>query len=226
MLFNYRLSYLLLMLLFALSCANNEADQLTWVKENYKGKQYRKLAVVCVNESKKVRKKFRKRIVRALKAKGVQAASGKDLFPDGLTEEDKDPEHFIGRLNSQDVDGVLVAFIVREKTMPEKRAKVKGEGVYWVGSFVYRRLTIDYQDDQDGEEEEEEEEIQESFIIETVLHDVSKDLAKKKETLVWRNFSDIVKDTTTKVTAQQFADSLAVQLLEKDQVVKLCCPDN
>ena len=208
------------LLTFLCFACSNQGDSSRWIKEGYKGKHYQKLAVVCVNESKKVRKKFRKRIVRALKAKGIQAVSGKDIFPDGLTEADKDPEHLIGRLNAEDVDGVLAVFIVREKTKPAKKKKVKQEGVYWVGNFVYRRLTIDHEDDKDGEEESEEP-IEEAFDLEAVLHDVSPDLAEKKETLVWRDHAKIEKDSTTKFAAQNFADSVAVQLVDVDKVIKL-----
>jgi len=215
----FRFAAMLLLFISCFAC-NNQEDSSKWIKEGYEGKHYQKLAVVCVNESKKVRKKFRKRIVKALKAKGIQAVSGKDIFPDGLTEADKDPEHLISRLNAQDVDGVLALFIVREKTMPVKKKKLKQEGVYWVGNFVYRRLTIDHEDDEDGGEEEEEP-IEEAFVLEAVLHDVSPDLAEKKETLVWRDHSKINKDSTTKFAAQHFADSVAVQLVDVDRVIKL-----
>ena len=215
---SYRLFPLLILVLLCSSC-NNKDYTSKWIKEGYEGKHYEKLAVVCVNESKKVRKKFRKRIVKALKAKGIQAVSGKDIFPGGLTEADKDPEHLIARLNEKEVDGVLAVFIVREKKMPKKK-KVKEEGVYWVGNFVYKRMTIDLEDDKDAEEEEEEP-IQEAFVLQAVLHDVSKELTEKKETLVWRDYSKIEKDSTTKFAAQNFADSLAIQLIEVDNILKL-----
>ncbi|MEM9916898.1 MAG: hypothetical protein AAF990_02310 [Bacteroidota bacterium] len=217
----YCLLPILLLLIIFSGCGNAPTDGSTWIKEGYTGKQYRKLAVVCVNESKKVRKKFRKRIIRALKAQGVQAVSGKDIFPDGLTEADKDPEYMVNRLNAQNVDGLLAAYIVREKLMPKKKTKVKGQGVYWVGKFIYQRFVIDEEDDQEKVEGEDEEEIQESFVIECVLHDVSPDLTEKKETLVWREFTTIEKDSTTKAAAQFFADSLAIHLVHIDQVVKL-----
>ena len=218
-----RFGLLLLSLFAIIGCVPKDTKQSTWIKPGYTGKQYEKLAVVCVNEKRKVRKKFRKRIVRALQDKGIQAVSGKDLFPEGLTEADKDPEHFINRLQAVDVDGVLAVFIIREKTMAKKVVDLKGEGVYWVGKFMYRRVIIDKADDNvddDEEEEDEEDDILEYFMIETVLHDVSKDLQEKKETLVWRGEVEIKKDSTTKVAAQNYADSLAVQLVHIDGVVK------
>ena len=208
--------------ILAFNCSNNKSNDASWIKEGYEGKQYKKLAVVCVNESKKVRKKFRKRIVKALKAKSINAVSGKDIFPEGLTDADKDPTHLVSRLNAQDVDGILAVFILREQQPLKKDLKVKNEGVYWVGKFVYRRLTIDHQDDQEIEEKEDEQEddFLESFSIETVLHDVSPDLTRKKETLVWMDDIGIEKDSTTKFVAQQFADNLAIQLVDIDQVVQ------
>ena len=211
------ISIIVLMCVLLAAC-QGEGSKTSWAKEGYEGKNYKKLAVVCVNESKKVRKKFRKRIVRALKAKGIQAASGKDIFPDGLTEADKDPEHLISRLNSEEVDGVLAAFIIREKTKAPEPVELKGEGVYWVGKFVYRRFVIDQEDDLEPDDDEEEL-IQESFVVETVLHDVSPDLTEKRETLVWRGKARIEKDSTTKAAAQYFADSLAIQLVNIDSVV-------
>lgn len=211
--------FLLFLFVIAFStCDEKGENKHIWVKEGYTGKTYEKLAVVCVNEKRKVRKKFRKRIVRALKAKGIQAVSGKDIFPEGLTEADKDPEHMLKRLQSIDVDGVLAVFIIREKTLAKKVVDLKGEGVYWVGNFLYRRIIIDQKDDEIDDEDDDD--ILEYFAIETVLHDVAEALQQEKQTMVWRGECEITKDSTTKAAAQFFADSLAVQLVDIDKVVQ------
>ena len=215
----YHFFLLFLFVLLFTACDDNGENNKTWVKEGYEGKTYEKLAVVCVNEKRKVRKKFRKRIVRALKAKGIQAVSGKNIFPDGLTEADKDPEHMVKRLQSIDVDGILAVFIIREKTLAKKVVDLKGEGVYWVGNFLYRRIVIDQKDDEEIDDEDEDD-ILEYFAIETVLHDVEEALQKEKQTMVWRGECEITKDSTTKAAAQFFADSLAVQLVDVDKVVQ------
>ncbi|MEM6523761.1 MAG: hypothetical protein AAGF85_11740 [Bacteroidota bacterium] len=179
-----------------------------WTKEGYTGHSYNKIVVVGISKNLEARNSFEATAVELFKKQGLNAIPGINIFPPNMSEEQRKPENLIKVLKNNQVDGVITMSLIDSE---ESQRYERGEtltypgGYYRFGRYYYRTYNT----------------IQtpgyyvptKSYLIESVLYDVSGELTEDKEAMVWTGQSALVDPTSVESAAKSYTKKLVNHVL-------------
>ncbi|GAA3568889.1 hypothetical protein [Snuella lapsa] len=202
---------LIFILLLTFSCSPKLSSSFT--KENYTGKAYSKIAVVGISKDLSSRLAFEKTAVDLLQKKGVNAIQGINIFPQNMSETEKQPSNIIKIIKENDLDGVITMGLI--DTKDGHRYEQGGTytipaGYYRVGKHIYRRyITL---------EEPGYYVPSKSYVIEAVFYNLKRELVEGQDTWVWTGESSIVDPSSLQSAAKSFTSRMVGQII-KDGII-------
>lgn len=179
-----------------------------WTKEGYEGHTYNKIAVVGITKNLEARNSFEATAVELFGKQGLNAIPGINIFPPNMSEEQRKPENLIKILKDNQIDGVITMSLIDSE---ESKRYERGEtltypgGYYRFGRYYYRTYNT----------------IQtpgyyvstKSYLIESVLYDVSGELNGDKEAMVWTGQSALVDPKSVESAAKSYTKKLVNHVL-------------
>ncbi|MGD1959379.1 MAG: hypothetical protein ACFB2Y_11020 [Fulvivirga sp.] len=184
-----------------------------WTKEGYSGHSFKKIAVVGISDNLRARMSFEDTAIEIFKKKGVNAVQGINIFPPNMSKEDQAPENLIKIIKRHQLDGVITMSLIdsdESKRYQQGESHTYPTGYYRFGRYYYRTFhtvrTPGYYVST------------KSYLIESVLYDLSGELSDKKEKMVWKGQSALVDPSSIESAAKSYAKKLVNHTLENNIV--------
>ncbi len=194
--------------IFLWSCATTM--KYTWTKENYQGREYKKILVIVEAQTQQGRINGENAIVEKLVKEGISATNSLDIFPPALKTGTLSEDEIENKILAGGYDGVLITSIVDTNTKDVR----EGGGTYAQPvSYRYgRHIRTGYVHMQEPEYYRQ----QTTYVLETQLFDVA-DHANK-EAVVWSGQSELTDPSSSESASKTYSKTLVKTLIESGTI--------
>ncbi|GGI56990.1 hypothetical protein [Winogradskyella haliclonae] len=203
---------LFLLLILSVSCSPKLSS--SFVNDNYQNREYKRIAIIGVNDRLTSRLAFEKEAVSLYKENGINAVMGIDMFPQNMSQAEQEPENLIKIIKENNLDGIITISLVDvkdEHRYREGNIRSVPVGYYRVGRHIYRRyVTLR----ESGYYEQTK-----SYVIEAVLYDLKGELTENQDTWAWTGESALIDPSSLESAANTFCKKLVNHTI-KEGIIK------